>query len=471
LSARSAKGENGTDANGACPRLLVVFDSPSVRETVSIIEFGEDFEIVVCDTPETAHERIGEIGPDLVAICVVTSPDRSLQMCREIKAGQAGYLPVVLLPVRCTPKDLKRAYAAGADDCVPITLSPEQVAMRLRSLLRAKASQDRAMEGADSARSRARDLAKANLEAADLVMEIEERERRIREQNDELERRAKSLASANAEAARLVMEIEERDRRISEQADEITRHLETIEAELEVAKDLQIQLLPSRHPDVKGFAISDRFIAAAELCGDYYDYFLVEDGCLDVVIADVTGHGVAAALVALQIRALTRSEANAELAPAELVARLNKYMCESFDKRYLMSLFYLRISPADGRVEYVGAGHNPFAVARRSGAIEMCRSQGLIMGVRSDAEYVSDFVELGGGDRLLLYTDGLVEVMDENEDDWGYERLKEALSAGRTVPGRDLLDRLVTEARYHGRIREFPDDVTMVLLERTGGGA
>ena len=469
----SAGGSRNGDAVGGIARgvsVLVVFDSPSVRETLSVVELGDEFEVSVCDRPDSVQEEIERIRPGLVAICCVTNPERPRDLCREIKSKHEGYLPVVLLPVKVTTSELEQAYSAGADDCIPITMAPEQVAMRLRSLLRAKEAHDRAMtDQATSAETKIRGLAQANLEAADLVLEIEERDRRIREQNDELGRRARSLASANAEAAKLVLDIEERDRRIEEQSAEIAKHLRTLEDELRAAQVLQFQLLPEAHPDVPGMTIVDQFLPAAELCGDYYDFFLVEDGSLDVIIADVTGHGVAPALVALQIRALTKSEAGASMPPSELVGRLNRYICANFDRTYLMSMFYLRCRPSDGRVEYVGAGHNPFVVVRHSGGVEMFRSQGTLLGVFDEAEYQQDQLALEKGDRLLLYTDGLIEVNDAEGNGWGYDRLKEGLDCGRDLPGHELLSRLITQARYHGGNRPFEDDVTLVLLERTGG--
>ncbi len=449
-------------------KVLVIFDSPSVRETVSVVDLGPEFQVTVCDNPANAEAEVESGSPQLVAICAVSNPGAAYDLCRRLKESSRDvYLPVVLLPVRMAVGDLERAQDAGADDCVPISLAPEQVAMRLTSLLRAKALFDDSLSQTSDAQARVKNMAQANLEAADEIIKTEERERRIRAQNEELERRAKSLAEANAEAAHLVMELEERDRRIQEQAAVIADNLKTIQDELDVAKSLQIQLLPSRHPSVKGLLVFDRFMPAAELCGDYYDYFTHEDGCFDVVIADVTGHGVAPALVALQIRALARSEARQDVSLSETVSTLNRFMVENFEAGYLMSMFYLRYHPGTGSIEYVGAGHNPFLVARRAGGVESFRSQGTLLGVMAAAEYPQDTITIEPGDRLLLYTDGIVEVLDNDEIQWGDEQLVEAFGGGASLSGRELLDGLVREAAYHGGNTPFHDDVTMVLMERT----
>ena len=166
-------------------------------------------------------------------------------------------MPVIIYALRATPAERERALAAGADDILAISQPIEELELRLRSLLRLR-------QVAKEALSRAQSLARASVEAADMLLQLEEANRKINEQNEALER--------------LVAELRERDRCIRSQQAEIQRHLDTLNQEIELASALQLHLLPvfdaDAHPEI---VIHDRYIPAAELCGDYYDYVALPD--------------------------------------------------------------------------------------------------------------------------------------------------------------------------------------------------
>lgn len=455
-------------------RVLVIFESRAVRETVSLLDFGEDFEVVTADGGEEGLAAIEREAPDLVVVSAVAGQERAREMVEAAKELSGGdYLPVVVVSVRFDPAERELAYRAGADECLELTAGDDDYPWRLKALARSGQAFREARARARAVEERALALARANAEAGQFILEVEERDRRIQEQQKELAERARRLAQANAEAGRLILEVEEKDRRLEAQAAQIEKHLAALRRDLAIAADLQINLLPVEHPNVRELRLFDRFLPATELCGDYYDYILHPDGDFDVVVADVTGHGVASALVSVQIRAITRSRGRFEKSPATVLRHLNEFMISNFNRQFFMTMFYLAYRAAgrdSPRLLYAGAGHTPPLLVNADGRAREIRSQGLPLGVDIGAEFAEDHLELAPGDRLLVYTDGLVEVYDGSRQQWGPDGLKRALLEASSLAGREVIDKLLREARYFGGQRPFDDDVTVVLVERSGEG-
>lgn len=455
-------------------RVLVIFESRAVRETVSLLDFGEGFEVTTADGQEQGLAAVGAETPDLVVISAVAGQERARELVAAIKelCGD-DYLPVVVVSVRFDPAERELAFRAGADECLELTADDEDHPWRLRALAQSGRAFRTARERARAVEERALALARANAEAGQFILEVEERDRRIQGQQKELAERARRLAQANAEAGRLILDVEEKDRRLEVQATEIEKHLAALRRDLAIAADLQINLLPVEHPNVRNLRLFDRFLPATELCGDYYDYILHPDGDFDVVVADVTGHGVASALVSVQIRAITRSRGRFEKSPATVLRHLNEFMIANFNRQFFMTMFYLAYRAAgrdSPQLLFAGAGHTPPLLVGEGGSAREIRSQGLPLGVDINAEFAEDQLELAPGDRLLIYTDGLVEVYDGNRTQWGPEGLTAAMLDASSLAGREVIDKLLREARYFGGQRPFDDDVTVVLVERSREG-
>jgi len=458
----------------APPRILVIFESRAVRETLKLLDFRGGLQAEAADGYQQGLSAAAEQPPDAVLVSAVTSQARARELVRALKERSGERcLPVAMIAVRFAPGERELAHGAGADACLDLAGADEDYLWRLSALARAAAKCRTLLAEKEAAEERARTLARANAEAGRLILEVEERDRRIGEQQKELAERNRNLARANAEAGRLILDVEEKDRRLQAQSAEIERHLAALRRDLAIAADLQINLLPIEYPNAPELRLYDRFLPANELCGDYYDYILHPDGDFDVVVADVTGHGVASALVSVQIRAIARARGPFGKSPALTLKHLNDFMVANFQRRFLMTMFYLgyRAAGRDGpELVYCGAGHTPPILARAAGgAGRELRSQGLPLGVDGSAEYGDDRVELAAGDRLLIYTDGLIEVYDGSRRQWGLDGLKAALAAAAGLAGREVIDKLLREARYFSGQRPFDDDVTVVLVERPAG--
>jgi serine phosphatase RsbU (regulator of sigma subunit) len=454
-------------------RVLVIFESRAVRETVSLLNSGQAFEVSAADSHRDGLQAVLAAPPDLVVVSAVAGHERARELVQELREKAGECLPVAVVSVRFDPAEREMACRAGADDCLDLTDADDGHVWRLAALARFGRAARRARERESATEQRALALARANAEAGQMIMEVEERDRRIQEQQRELAERARRLAQANAEAGRLILQVEEKDRRLEAQAAEIEKHLAALRRDLAIAADLQINLLPLDHPNIRELRLFDRFLPAAELCGDYYDYILHPDGDFDVVVADVTGHGVASALVSVQIRAMTRSQARGERSPAAVLRALNEFMISTFNRQFFMTMFYLGYRAA-GRhrpaLIYAGAGHTPPMLVGQRGQCREIRSQGLPLGVEMGAPYSEGELELEPGDRLLIYTDGLVETSDGSRRQWGVEGLRRSLADTLQSAGREVIDHLLRDARYFSGQRPFEDDVTMVLIERAREG-
>lgn len=427
-------------------RILVVYDSRAIRDTISLLAFEDgSYEVMSLDEPARAVEVVASFHPDLIVLCAMTPHSSVLLTCRSLKQTLGGeYVPLVVFSLRSDMELRQSVFDAGADDMIQVTIAPEEMLLRIRSLIRIRTAY------LESVR-RGKSLARASAEAADMILQLEEADRRIREQN-------KALI--------------ERDARIQEQQAEIESHLQTLRRELDLAASLQVSLLPSgtRFADV--LTIADTYIPAADLGGDYYDFMTLPDGRVFIAIADVTGHGVAPALVSVQMRTLARSTLHSGATLPDAVGILNRYMCETFHHDFFMTMAALLYDPHTHELEFVGAGHCPILhmKAEAKETIE-CFSRGLPLGISHSAAYEMDSIPLAPEDLVLLYTDGITEATNEAGEEFGAHRLVSVAGLRHDLPPRQILDRLLNAARAFSSHDMFDDDVTLVAFRPAVDGA
>lgn len=239
--------------------------------------------------------------------------------------------------------------------------------------------------------------------------------------------------------------------------------------ELEVARDLQRQLLPAAGPDLPGWRFAASYRTANEIGGDYYDFLHLPDGRMVIAAADASGHGMAAGLLMVIAHTTLRLAAEQDPRPEAAVALLNKALCGTGGRRAFLTLFYGVLDPATGRLDYVCAGH-PFPLLRRQdGALEELGEGSLPLGLRRDLALRPQSSTLAPGDLLLLYSDGLPEgVRPATGEAFGFERLREHLAPGGGP--QEVHDRLVRafDAFLGGEAQQ--DDISLVVVERVGAG-
>jgi len=242
----------------------------------------------------------------------------------------------------------------------------------------------------------------------------------------------------------------------------------TMKRDLEIAREIQTWLVPSQPPEVPGANIAFATRPQNSVAGDYYDAFYPnpEDGeKLMVVIADVAGKSVPAALLMATLQASLRTIAGENAPLADLVARLNRYACaHSLNGLRFTTAVLSEYNPASRRLTYVNAGHNAPILRRANGTLETLEAGGLPLGIRLDRQYETAFIELRPGDALIFFTDGVVEAFNESGEEFGNERW---LGAIRNLPDWDAQQTLQFLMKrvddFVGATRQA-DDITCLIF-------
>lgn len=242
-----------------------------------------------------------------------------------------------------------------------------------------------------------------------------------------------------------------------------------LESELELSQVVQRALLPQRIPDIRGVELAAFSRPSEIIGGDYFDFFQFRDGTHGLVIADVSGHGVAAGMLMSSLQTAIRTMAPDTDSPAEILERINRFYIHNIHFTTFVTVFLARFDPVTLTLTYVNAGHNPPAVRRRERAeILWLRPTAPAIGLAEDFHARMESIGFSGGDSLLLYTDGVTEVLNISNEQFGQERLAELVHqhADRTAP--DLLQAVRQAVSAFGGNRPLVDDVTMVALKISG---
>jgi sigma-B regulation protein RsbU (phosphoserine phosphatase) len=249
-----------------------------------------------------------------------------------------------------------------------------------------------------------------------------------------------------------------------------TLHMQMIEKnrmerELQLGREIQSRLLPTPPCDTAGLEIAACSVPCFEVGGDYYDFIEFANGELGFAIGDVSGKGVGAALIMSSVQAALRMGAPIETDMAALMARLNLLLCRMAGGRKYVTFFFGRYSPATGELRYVNAGHNPpFLVV--DGRIEEIHSTGKPIGLIPGASYEEKKVVIPPGATLFLYTDGLNEAADPDENELGMDALRQLAIDATRQPVRDVAPAILSSIAAFERGSHPTDDKTIVVLRR-----
>jgi len=202
--------------------------------------------------------------------------------------------------------------------------------------------------------------------------------------------------------------------------------------------------------------------------GDYFDCIALPGGQLGLVVADVSGHGVPAAIIMSAFRALVRTCMRAGHALDEVAEMLNRELPDTTAGNAFVTAVLATLDPASGRFRYVNCGHHPPLLDRAGEAPHWLGRGGPLLGVLADVRFEIDEVELEPGDQLVLFTDGIVEARSPAGAWFGARRLAELVADHRGQRTRDLVEHIVFEARAFAGVGGLEDDVTLVMLRRAG---
>ncbi|MGE5487385.1 MAG: SpoIIE family protein phosphatase [bacterium] len=235
--------------------------------------------------------------------------------------------------------------------------------------------------------------------------------------------------------------------------------------ELEQAAEIQARMLPAAAPELEGLDLAGFNAPCRTVGGDYYDFLPTADGKLSIVVADVAGKGLPAALVMTNLQAMTQAIVETSTSPAEVVTRLNRGMGRACPSNKFVTLFYCVIDPASGELVYSNAGHNPPLLLRVSGEVERLEAGGPVLGILRGMRFVEAHASLAPGDVLVMYSDGVTEAADAAGEEFGEERLIEVVrcNAGSARGIVTAVDRVVREFTAG---QPQADDITVVAAVR-----
>ncbi|MDR2510106.1 MAG: SpoIIE family protein phosphatase [Spirochaetaceae bacterium] len=250
----------------------------------------------------------------------------------------------------------------------------------------------------------------------------------------------------------------------------VTKQKERMSAELDVAAKIQNSMLPSGFIPPESFAndfeIDAKMISAREVGGDFYDYFFIDDTHFAIIIADVSGKGVSAAMFMLITKTLVKNHLEQKLSLEDVMTKLNQQLCENNDEGLFVSMWAGVFNIQRGILEYINAGHNPPLV--KSGSYSFRYLSGLahdlVLGVKHDTLYHKRLIHLSKGDAIFLYTDGITEAFNPNDIMYGEERLSDFLNTHYSTPLNELLIKLYEDIKEFAADAEQSDDITMLTL-------
>jgi sigma-B regulation protein RsbU (phosphoserine phosphatase) len=238
--------------------------------------------------------------------------------------------------------------------------------------------------------------------------------------------------------------------------------------ELAVGRRIQLSLMPRTFPELEGWTFASYYEPAREVSGDLFDAFQLrgQEDQVCLLIADVTGKGIPAALLMADVRALLHAAADSVDSPAEAVRRVNTILVRERATSLFVTAALLFVETATGIVRHASAGHEAPLVARYAGAIDRLEASGPILGAFDDAIYEERTARLLPGDALVLYTDGATETRSPSRSFYGEERLIANLTAACGRPADAIVHAIVDDIRaFRGEAEPF-DDLTLLIVER-----
>jgi sigma-B regulation protein RsbU (phosphoserine phosphatase) len=242
-----------------------------------------------------------------------------------------------------------------------------------------------------------------------------------------------------------------------------------LESELELSQVVQRALLPQRIPNIRGVELAAFSRPSEIIGGDYFDFFQFRDGTHGLVIADVSGHGVSAGMLMSSLQTAIRTMAPEADSPTEILERINRFYIHNIHFTTFVTVFMAQFDPATLTLTYINAGHNPPAV-RRSGnsSIAWLKPTAPAIGLAEEFHPRMETIGFSRGDSLLLYTDGVTEVLNISNEQFGQERLAELVNQHADRPAPDLLQAVRQALNAFGGNQPLMDDVTMVALKVSG---
>ena len=255
---------------------------------------------------------------------------------------------------------------------------------------------------------------------------------------------------------------------LREAREQLARQLLDINNELEMAREIQLAILPHEIPRISGLEIAARYIPMSLVAGDFYDFIVVDEKHVGILVADVSGHGLPAALIASMLKAAFAAQAPHASEPARVLSGLNQSLCGKF-KNHFVTGAYVFVDMEKNCIKYAGAGHPPLLLWRQSSAAASeVLENGLLLGFFKDAPYSVVEVCVQPGDKAVLYTDGILETRSPSKEEFGPDLFKVFLESNHDLKADKFADLMLDELtgwseNHKGNGQE--DDITLLVID------
>ncbi|MCX7934268.1 MAG: SpoIIE family protein phosphatase, partial [Planctomycetota bacterium] len=278
----------------------------------------------------------------------------------------------------------------------------------------------------------------------------------------------RTRAHSNDEIGLMAVEFNEMTRRLAE-AREREKEAMRVENDLALAKDVQRHILPPRPPLVKGFDIEANYTPALQLSGDFYDFIQLDRERLGIVVADVSGKSVPGALQMAITRTTLRFLAPHSATPSETLIKTNQVIAAEIKRGMFITVFYVILNARQRTIACSSAGHNPMVLVHASGQYELINPAGIALGFDKGPIFQRTIkeqtIQLASGDRVVLYTDGVVESMNSRNQEYGAQRFYEFCAAHRDLPSKEFVAKLIEDLDAHKGNADQHDDITIVTFK------
>lgn len=241
---------------------------------------------------------------------------------------------------------------------------------------------------------------------------------------------------------------------------------ELIGKQLETAREVQSKLLPHSSPNLVGYDIAGICIPTDEIGGDYFDYIPLSNNRLGLAVADVSGHGIPAAMVMTAFRALLRTKALSKSGPANIANTIDRLLPEFTGNKHFVTILYAVLEPISGDLTYINCGHPPPLLLRANGEVEKLNRHNPALGIFQNLHHQDEESNLAPGDILVLYTDGVTEVMNEHNESFGVQRMGQVIRENQQLSATDLILKVIRATGAFTAHYGFLDEFTLIIMRR-----
>jgi sigma-B regulation protein RsbU (phosphoserine phosphatase) len=250
--------------------------------------------------------------------------------------------------------------------------------------------------------------------------------------------------------------------------EQLAKQLFTLSHELEMARQIQLAILPRGTPKSAGLEIAARYLPMGSVAGDFYDFIVVDEKHVGILIADVSGHGLPAALIASMLQVALAGQFAHAADPARVLWGLNQSLCGKFQVHFVTAA-YLFVDMQENSISYASAGHPPLLLWRETdGSVSQVSENGLILGHFPEETYKVVQLPVESGDKAVLYTDGILETRNPSQEMFGVDRFEQFLEANHGFGAGQLADSLLDELWHwseHPEGEDQQDDITLLAID------